>query len=135
MFCYYVLSNPNHSELLIGSIRDLFPNTHCLLYYFLICRDSVFKFAKGQELEITFSLFSVYFGVEAITLWGSFSYLIRGKRPARSVCAEWDMFHRLSCPGMALYCDSSLGIFVCSGLIEILHHVLQQLIITSSLMT
>lgn len=65
MFCCYVGSNPNHSELLIGSICDLSPNMHCLLYYFLICHYSVFKIAKGQELEIMFSLFSVYFGVGA----------------------------------------------------------------------
>lgn len=49
-----------------------------LVYYFRICHYEYqyLNLFKGQELEISFSLFSVYFRVRAVTLLGSFSYLI-----------------------------------------------------------
>ena len=99
MFCCYVWPNPNHSELLIGSICNLSPNRHCFLYYFLIChyKYQYLSLLKGQELEISFSLFSVYFGVGVMTLWGSFSYLIEeGSGPPHpAICAEQGGFYLL----------------------------------------
>lgn len=99
MFCCYVWPNPNHSELLIGSICNLSPNRHCFLYYFLICHYTYqyLSLLKGQELEISFSLFSVYFGVGVMTLWESFSYLIEegGGPPHPAICAEQGGFYLL----------------------------------------
>lgn len=112
------------------------PNMHYLLCYFLTCHYSVFKFAKGQDLEVTFSLFSVYFGVGAITLWRSFSYLIKEESDLPHHCVWNGKFHLFQLPRSEhLYYGSSLGIFLYSGLMKILHHVLQQLVVTSSLIT
>lgn len=72
---------------------------HYLLCYFLICHYSVFKFAKGQDLEITFSLFSVYFGVGAITLWRSFSYLVKEESGLPHHCVWNGVFHLFQLPG------------------------------------
>lgn len=109
MFCSYVWSNPNHSELLTGSVCDLLPNLHCLLCYFLICHQEYqyLNSFKGQELETTFSLFSVYFRVGEITLLGSFSQK-RGKQPAPAECAERAVSSFSAAHERALCCGSSL---------------------------
>lgn len=83
MFCSYVWSNPNYNELLTGSMCDLSPDMQCLICYFQYATIQFVKFVKGRELEITFYVFSLYLGIEAITLLGSFSYLRRGPWPAR----------------------------------------------------
>lgn len=136
MFRYYVWSNPNHSELLIDSICDLPPNMYCLLL-FLICHDEnqYLNLFKGQELEITISLYFVYFGVGAITLLGSLSYLVEEESDAPAVCAEWDRFHLLQLPRSEHRSVVGPLASVCSGLRKRLHQGLQHLVVTSLLKT
>lgn len=75
IFHYYVWFNSNHSEPLIGSVRDLPSNMHCLLLSNMPLWVSTFRFVErprtGNNL---FSVFCVI-GVGAITFRGSFSYL------------------------------------------------------------
>lgn len=62
---------------------DLSPDMQCLICYFQYATIQFVKFVKGQELEITFYVFSVYLGVEAITFWGAFQ---KGLVAAISMC-------------------------------------------------
>lgn len=112
---------------------DLSPDMQCLICYFQYATIQFVKFVKGQELEITFYVFSVYLGVEAITLWGSFSYLRRGQWPAISMCR---MGH-VSSVELPRNEHSTVVVTLdlCALDMKILHHVLLQLVVISSLMT
>lgn len=89
---------------------DLSPDTQCLICYFQYATIRFVKFVKGQELEITFCVFSVYLGVEAITFWGAFQ---KGSVASHQYVQN-GMFHLLSCPGMSTDYGSDLG-SLCSG--------------------
>lgn len=104
------------------------PDMHCLLFYFLICHYSVFKFVKGQELKITFYLFSVYFGE---------LFLPQNRKVTCpiSMCSVGYVSSVWAAQKWAMYYGSSLRTFMCSGLMKILYHILQQVVVTSSLMT
>lgn len=67
---------------------DLSPDMQCLICYFQYATIRFVKFVKGQELEITFCVFSVYLGDRSNNILGSFSEGVSGQP---SVCAEWDV--------------------------------------------
>lgn len=85
----------------------------CTVYcYFLICHHEYqyLNSFKGQELEITFSLFSVYFWVGAITLLGScFSEKRKASRPSR-ICRVGYVSSVSATHERALYCGRSLRV-------------------------
>lgn len=87
----------------------------CTVYYFLICHYEYqyLNLFKGQEVEIFFSLFSVYFGVGAMTLWGSFYYLTEEESglPQQYVQSRV-CFICSGCPRMSPVHGSPLGISV-----------------------
>lgn len=110
---------------------DLSPDMQCLICYFQYATIQFVKFAKGQELEITFYVFSVHLGVETITFWGAF-LISEGVSGRPSVCAEWDV-SSVELPRNE-HSTVVVTLDLCALDVKALHCVLQQLVVTSSLM-